>query len=227
MNLPALGQGTWHMAEKQERRRSEIQALRLGVDLRLSSIDTAQIMPTERPRSSSAKRSRAIATRCSSSPSFCPITRHAGALSSRVKRASRGCDEPTDMADLLRVDAARSVRTEQVLYNNSRIGSRVRPLACRELGIDATGYSPFEQGLLARNDTLAEIGLRTDATPAQVALAWVLRQDGVAAIAKASTPEQVREDARRARYSSRRKTSQPSTLRSLRRRRSSRSRCTE
>ncbi len=40
-----------------------------------------------------------------------------------------------------------------------------------------------------------EIGLRTDATPAQVALAWVLRQDGVAAVAKASTPEHVREDA--------------------------------
>ena len=43
MNIPALGQGTWHMAEKPERRRSEIRALQLGIDLGLSSIDTAEM----------------------------------------------------------------------------------------------------------------------------------------------------------------------------------------
>ena len=38
------------------------------------------------------------------------------------------------------------------------------------------------------------MALRHDATPAQVAIAWVLRQDDVCAVAKASRPEHVREN---------------------------------
>jgi diketogulonate reductase-like aldo/keto reductase len=41
--IPALGQGTWQMAEKADRRAQEIEALRLGVELGMSLIDTAEM----------------------------------------------------------------------------------------------------------------------------------------------------------------------------------------
>ena len=41
--IPALGQGTWHMAEDPRRRMDEIAALRLGIDLGMSLIDTAEM----------------------------------------------------------------------------------------------------------------------------------------------------------------------------------------
>lgn len=54
-------------------------------------------------------------------------------------------------------------------------------------------YCPIAQGgdLLA-SPTLKQIARRHEVTPAQVSLAWVLRQDGVIAIPKAVTPEHVR-----------------------------------
>ncbi|MFL6038180.1 MAG: aldo/keto reductase [Gaiellaceae bacterium] len=41
--MPVLGQGTWRMAEDPARRASEIEALRLGLDLGLTLIDTAEM----------------------------------------------------------------------------------------------------------------------------------------------------------------------------------------
>jgi len=41
--LPALGQGTWHMGERGADRRAEADALRLGLDLGMTLIDTAEM----------------------------------------------------------------------------------------------------------------------------------------------------------------------------------------
>jgi diketogulonate reductase-like aldo/keto reductase len=41
--IPVLGQGTWHMAEDPGRRQTEITALRVGLDLGLILIDTAEM----------------------------------------------------------------------------------------------------------------------------------------------------------------------------------------
>jgi diketogulonate reductase-like aldo/keto reductase len=41
--IPKLGQGTWHMAEDPTRRAEEIAALRLGLDLGMTLIDTAEM----------------------------------------------------------------------------------------------------------------------------------------------------------------------------------------
>src|ERR1700733_5460247 len=41
--IPVLGQGTWHMAENPRRRADEIAALRLGIDLGMTLIDTAEM----------------------------------------------------------------------------------------------------------------------------------------------------------------------------------------
>jgi diketogulonate reductase-like aldo/keto reductase len=58
-------------------------------------------------------------------------------------------------------------------------------------------YSPVghDRGLL-ENKTLRKIAKRHDATTAQVALAWILRQPGVIAIPKASNEKHVRDNAR-------------------------------
>lgn len=41
--VPALGQGTWMMAERASRRSEEIEALRLGLDLGMTLVDTAEM----------------------------------------------------------------------------------------------------------------------------------------------------------------------------------------
>src|SRR5437660_11703798 len=41
--VPALGQGTWHMGENRRHAAEEAAALRLGIDLGLMLIDTAEM----------------------------------------------------------------------------------------------------------------------------------------------------------------------------------------
>ena len=41
--LPVLGQGTWHMGEVEKERAAEINALRLGLDLGMTLVDTAEM----------------------------------------------------------------------------------------------------------------------------------------------------------------------------------------
>src|SRR5687768_11167100 len=41
--IPVLGQGTWRMGEDPSLRQSEIEALRLGLDLGMNLIDTAEM----------------------------------------------------------------------------------------------------------------------------------------------------------------------------------------
>jgi 2,5-diketo-D-gluconate reductase B len=61
--------------------------------------------------------------------------------------------------------------------------------ATREAGAVLTAYAPLAQGRLAEHPSLDAIAKKHGATPAQVALKWLLDQDGVAAIPKAARPE--------------------------------------
>ncbi len=61
--------------------------------------------------------------------------------------------------------------------------------ATREAGAVLTAYAPLAQGRLAEYPSLDKIAHKHGATPAQVALKWLLDQDGVAAIPKAARPE--------------------------------------
>jgi len=56
-------------------------------------------------------------------------------------------------------------------------------------------YSPIEQGRLARSGELIRIAKAHQATPAQVALAFLLERDGVIAIPKSANPDRVAENA--------------------------------
>jgi diketogulonate reductase-like aldo/keto reductase len=55
-------------------------------------------------------------------------------------------------------------------------------------------YSPIEQGRVLGHRTLQRIARGHGATPAQVALSWILRQDNIIAIPKAASPAHVREN---------------------------------
>ena len=102
-----------------------------------------------------------------------------------------------DMEELvpITIGTGTTAATNQVLYNPMRRGIEYDLLPwCRTRGIPVMAYSPLEQGLLAGNKTLHAIADRLTATPAQVALAWVLRQPGVVAIPKAARVEHVREN---------------------------------
>jgi diketogulonate reductase-like aldo/keto reductase len=55
-------------------------------------------------------------------------------------------------------------------------------------------YSPIEQGRLLHHAALKDIASRHDATPVQIALAWLLRQDGTIVIPKSANIERIREN---------------------------------
>ena len=55
--------------------------------------------------------------------------------------------------------------------------------------IPLVAYCPLAQGRVASDAALAKIGKKHNASAAQVALKWLLDQDGVAAIPKASRAE--------------------------------------
>ncbi len=100
-----------------------------------------------------------------------------------------------DMEDLVGVARGDGVATDQVLYNLTRRGIEWDLLPwCQDGGVPLMAYSPIEQGRLLDHPALAAVADRHDATPSQVALAWVLRHEGVATVPKAGTPEHVRDN---------------------------------
>ncbi|WP_242140315.1 aldo/keto reductase [Sphingomonas sp. TREG-RG-20F-R18-01] len=99
-----------------------------------------------------------------------------------------------DMAELVAAGGA-ACATDQILYNLTRRGPELDLLPWLGAhGIPVMAYSPVEQGRLLGNATLRSIAAEFDATPAQVALAWVLRDPSVIAIPKAGSVAHVRDN---------------------------------
>jgi diketogulonate reductase-like aldo/keto reductase len=100
-----------------------------------------------------------------------------------------------EMSELWETAGGQAVATNQVLYNLARRGIEFDLMPwCQARGIPIMAYSPIEQGRMLDHATLREVAARHDATPAQVALAWLTRQDGVVTIPKTSTRAHVEED---------------------------------
>jgi len=100
-----------------------------------------------------------------------------------------------DMDELVGLAGGAEVQTNQVLFNLSRRGIEFDLLPwCRERRVPVMAYSPIEQGRILAHRALRSIAARRDATPAQVALAWLLEQDGITSIPKAATAEHVRQN---------------------------------
>jgi 2,5-diketo-D-gluconate reductase B len=83
------------------------------------------------------------------------------------------------------------IAANQVEYHALLTQNRLLEVT-RPHNIVLTAYSPLGRGLLADNPEIRTVAARHGATAAQVALAWLLRQDGVAAIPKATRPESQR-----------------------------------
>jgi len=102
--------------------------------------------------------------------------------------------DAADMAELVAAGGG-GCATDQILYNLTRRGPELDLLPWLGThGIPAMAYSPVEQGRLLGNATLLAIAAEFGATPAQVALAWVLRDPSMIAIPKAGSVAHVRDN---------------------------------
>jgi diketogulonate reductase-like aldo/keto reductase len=99
-----------------------------------------------------------------------------------------------DMEELAQLPGGAVAVTNQVLYNLTRRGIEWDLLPwCRRNQLPITAYSPIEQGRLLSNRGLDEVVRRHGATPAQIALAWVLNSGSIA-IPRARSEAHVREN---------------------------------
>jgi diketogulonate reductase-like aldo/keto reductase len=234
--IPALGQGTWLAGESLPCRDLEVAALRLGLDLGMTLIDTAEmygdgaaeelvgeaiagrrddvflvskVLPshaTRRGTIAACERSlRRLRTDRidlyllhwrESTPLEETLDGFAAlAESGRIRHWGVSNLEASEMEELVNLRGGAAVQTDQVLYNLTRRGIEHDLLPwCRARRLPVMAYSPLEQGRLLGRRALRKVAERHGATPAQVALAWVLREEGVVAIPKATTPEHVREN---------------------------------
>jgi len=238
--LPLLGQGTWRMGEESERRRGEVAALRTGIELGMTLIDTAEMYASggaERvvgdaiegrrdevfvvskfyPQNATREKMRAACERSLRRlrtdridlyllhwRGDVPLRETLDGFrelidDEKIRYAGVSNFDRSDMEELARLkDGLELVATNEVLYNIERRGieydlapwmrKRHRPLIA---------YSPIEEGLLSGRGhrTLNEIAARHDATVAQIALAWTIRDGDVIAIPKAAKLSHVKENA--------------------------------
>ena len=234
--VPVLGQGTWYMGDDAHRRADEVASLRLGLDLGMTLIDTAEmygdgaseklvgeaiagrrdevflvskVLPSNASRNgtiAACERSlRRLGTDCidlyllhwRGRTPFAETIAAFEALQDAGKIRYWGVSnmDVDDMREIERAPGGDAMATNQVLYNLTRRGIEYDLLPqAQDRGLPLMAYSPIEQGRLAEYPEVQAIADRHGVAPAQVALAWVLRQDGVIAIPKASTPEHVREN---------------------------------
>lgn len=234
--IPVLGQGTWYMGDEPGKRRDEIAALRLGIDLGLTLIDTAEMYGNGRSESLVAEAIAGVRERVflvskvlPSNASRKGVRRACEASLKRLRTdcidlyllhwssshplegTVRGFEDllaagkirhwgvsnfdVADMNALLATPGGKGCAVNQVLYNLTRRGIEYDLLPwCRKRRIPIMAYSPIEQGRMLGHPGLKRVAARHGATPAQAALAWLLRQDAVIAIPKAGTPEHVREN---------------------------------
>lgn len=103
-----------------------------------------------------------------------------------------------NISDLERIPEADQARLgcNQVFYNLAHREVEWEVYAwCRERGIPLMAYSPLDQGgKLLASAAVTAVAERHSATPAQVALAWLLHQPGTVVIPKSSRRERIREN---------------------------------
>ena len=237
--VPELGQGTWRIGEKKSARAKEVAALRLGIELGMSLIDTAEmyadggaedavgaaiqgqreevfVVTKVYPHNASSKK---LPKACDSSlkrlridaidlyllhwrertPSLQETVQAFEQLraAGKIKHWGVSNFDVDDMEELLSLTAGCECAANQVLFNleNREIEFGLLPWS-QTNKIPIMAYSPVgHSGRLLRNAALKKIAQRHNATPAQIALAWVLRQPNVIAIPKASTESHIRDNA--------------------------------
>ena len=236
--IPALGQGTWQMAENPARRAEEIKALRAGLDLGMTLIDTAEmygdgaaeelvaeaimgrrsevflvskVLPQNATRHGTVKACERSLKRLRTDRidlyllhwrGGVPLTETIEGFEALVRAGSIrhwGVSnfDTDDMEELVALPDGKKLAANQVLYNLTRRGIEHDLIPwSQKVRLPLMAYSPIEQGDLLRHPALRKIAASLGATPAQVALAWVLAQPGICAIPKAGRPEHVTDNHR-------------------------------
>jgi diketogulonate reductase-like aldo/keto reductase len=226
--VPALGLGTWNMGEDARRRPQEIAALRRGLELGMTLIDTAEmygegaaeeligeaiegrrnkVFLVSKVYPHNATRGGTVSA-CEGSLSrlgvesidlyllhwrgSVPLDETLGALAglqSAGKIAAFGVSnfDTSDMNEAWGIAHGRRIQTDQILYNLTRRSVEHDLLPWLQgNGVPVMAYSPVEQGRLLRHPKLAAIASQRGASPAQIALAWLLGKPGVIAIPKSA-----------------------------------------
>jgi diketogulonate reductase-like aldo/keto reductase len=234
--VPAFGQGTWHMGEDRRRAAGEAAALRLGIELGMTLIDTAEMYgsggaeemiarATEGIRDSlfivsklypyNASRTGVVAAcerslkRLATDRIDLYLLHWRGSIplaetldgfqrlqrDGKIRHYGVSNFDRADMAEWVALKGGDTVAADQVLYNLARRGPEWDLVPwCREHKVAIMAYTPLGTGSMLGNPGLAEVARRHGATPAQIALAWLLRQEGTIVIPKASQVEHVREN---------------------------------
>lgn len=100
-----------------------------------------------------------------------------------------------ELRAIVQESEATGAAVNQVLYNLTRRGIELDLLPwCRKKHIPVMAYSPIEQGRLLGHPALRRVAGDLHVTPAQVALAWLLRQEGIIAIPKTVNPVHMQEN---------------------------------
>lgn len=234
--VPAFGQGTWHMGEDRRRAAEEAAALRLGIELGLTLIDTAEMYGGGHAEEIVAEAAQGVRDRLFIVSKVLPYNASRNGVVEACERSLKRLKtdridlyllhwrgsvplaetmagferllrdgkirhhgvsnfDTDDMQEWAALRGGDSVAVNQILYNLTRRGPEweLTPW-CQKRKIAIMAYTPIEQGRMLRHKALGEVAAQHGATAAQVALAWLLRQDGMIVIPKASQREHVREN---------------------------------
>jgi diketogulonate reductase-like aldo/keto reductase len=235
-SIPALGQGTWGMAENARYREHEIATLRQGIELGMTLIDTAEmyangaaetlvseaitghrdelflvskVLPNHASRQGTINACENSLRRLKTDHIDLYLLHWRGRVplketldafhtlqqTGKIRYWGVSNLDISDMQELVNLPGGSAVATDQVLYNLTRRGIEYNLLPwCDQHHIPLMAYSPIEQGRMLNHTTLHDIANRHQATPAQVALAWLLGKENLCAIPKAGTPAHAREN---------------------------------
>ncbi len=234
--VPALGLGTWHMGENCRLVAEETAAVKLGIELGVTLIDTAEMYGNGNAEEIVGAATAGIRDRLFIVSKVLPYNASANGVVEACERSLKrlGTDRIDlyllhwrgsvplaetlagfarlqrdgkirhhgvsnfglkDMQEWVGLAGGNTVASNQILYNLSRRGPEWDLLPwCRERRISIMAYSPIDQGRILSNRTLQQVGARHGATAAQVALAWLLRQEGMIVIPKATNQDHAREN---------------------------------
>jgi diketogulonate reductase-like aldo/keto reductase len=233
--VPALGQGTWYMGERRGDAAKEADALRMGIDLGMTLIDTAEMYASGGAeevvaRAALGQRDKLfIVSKVlpgNASRSGVPAAAEASLKRLKTDRIDlyllhwRGGHPLADtVAAFEKLKAAGKIRhwgvsnfdtddmrelppagcaANQVLYHPDSRGIEFDLLPwCADHGVPVMAYSPLGHNVrrLLGSRALQAVAVRHGVTPAQVAIAWGMRDGNVISIPKAADPEHVKQNA--------------------------------
>src|SRR5271170_3984164 len=237
-SVPAFGQGTWHMGEDRRRAADEEAALKLGIELGVNLIDTAEMYGNGVAEEIVARAAAGLRDKLFIVSKVLPYNASQQGVIEACERSLKRLKtdridlyllhwrgsvplaetlagfarlqrdgkirhhgvsnfNTEDMREWIGLSSGATVAANQILYNLGRRGPQWELIPwCRERKIAIMAYTPLEQGRILGNRALEEIAARHGASTAQVALAWLLRQDGMIIIPKATRLEHVRDNRR-------------------------------